>query len=73
MIDNNLFKQNKLENFVTLHQEDRNLNATLKFYYLTEEKESTGYELYKEGGYLGFTPASWNSDMGIFHMFKHLK
>lgn len=48
------------------------MNTSLKFYYLTEEKESTGYELYANGGYLGFTPSSWHSDMGIFHMFKHL-
>ena len=45
------------------------LNASLKFYYLTDEKESTGYDSYRGGGYLGFTPNSWYSDMGIFHQF----
>jgi len=48
------------------------LNSSLKFYYLTEEKESTGYDLYQGGGYLGITPNSWHSDMGVFHMFRHL-
>ena len=58
-----------MQNFFVLHDQNNkvSLNASLKFYFLTEEKESTGYELYKGGGYLGFTPNSWHSDMGIFH------
>lgn len=48
------------------------MNASLKFYYLTEEIESTGYEAYQGGGWIGFTPNSWNTDMGLFHLFKNM-
>ena len=52
---------------------DDEFNSTLQFYYLYEEKESSGYDLYKGGGYFGVTPSSWQSEMGVFHQFRHLK
>ena len=61
-----------MQNFITLENSNGTLNSSLKFYYLTEEKDSSGYELYSNGGFMGFTPSSQQTDMGIFHMFKHL-
>lgn len=74
-IDNNLFQQEKLQNFITFQNYDNSqrFNSSLKFFYLTDELDSSGYELYENGGYMGFTPSSWKSDMGIFHMFQHVK
>ena len=73
MIDNNIFGQKKMQNYVAFHAENEELNSTMQFYFLTEEKESSGYELYKGGGYFGVTPSSWHSEMGLFHQFKHVK
>jgi hypothetical protein len=47
-------------------------NSSLRFYYLDKQIQTSGYELYHGGGYLGFTPSSWSDHMGIFHMFKTL-
>lgn len=48
-------------------------NASLKFYFLSEAREQKGFELYKGGGYLGITPSSWLSDMGLFYMLDKMK
>jgi hypothetical protein len=66
-IDGDQFSHKKMKNFVNFPGA---FNSSLQFYYLEEQKETSGYELYNGGGYLGFTPSSWSNDMGIFHMFK---
>lgn len=48
------------------------LTARLNFYYLEDEITSGGEDIYKGGGYFGFTPDSSNTDMGLFHMFENL-
>ena len=72
MIDNNVFEQSKMQNFVSVTQGKQIVNFTANFFYLSQEKESSGYEIYRSGGFLGFTPSSWKNDMGLFNMFKHV-
>lgn len=73
LIDSNLFGQKKFSDYIALtNTYDEHLYSKLNFYYLTEEINSRGYETYHSGGYLGFTPSSGSSEMGIFHMFQHL-
>ena len=72
-IDANKFSHKIMQNFISFPQSvDSNqaFNSSLYFYYLESQKETKGYELYDGEGYLGFTPSSWNDDMGIFKMFK---
>ena len=47
--------------------EGSDFNASLKFYYLLNQEDRKGYEQYYSGGYLGFTPSSHISEMGIFN------
>ena len=69
-IDSNLFVQKKYSDYVELaNTYDEHLYSKLNFYYLTEELNTRGYDVYRGGGYLGFTPNSENTEMGIFHMF----
>ena len=70
-IDFNHFSHQVMKNYVSVPgTQGRTFNSSLKFYYLDKQGETSGYELYKGGGYLGFTPSSWSDEMGIFHMFK---
>jgi hypothetical protein len=41
------------------------------FYFLSEELQTSGYEVYNGGGFFGITPSSWKN-MGIFSMFRHM-
>jgi hypothetical protein len=60
-----------MKNYISVPgTQGRTFNSSLKFYYLDKQGETAGSELYKGGGYLGFTPSSWSNEMGIFHMFK---
>ena len=60
-----------MRNYITIESTQGKFNSTLDFYYLHKMEESSGYEIYNNGGYLGFTPSSWKNQMGIFHMLKH--
>mmetsp|Transcript_1112 Transcript_1112/g.2040 ORF Transcript_1112/g.2040 Transcript_1112/m.2040 type:complete len:85 (+) Transcript_1112:604-858(+) len=61
-----------MRNFVQVQTDQGTLNASLNFYYLNSERESSGYEIYRSGGYLGITPSSWSNPMGLFAMMKHM-
>jgi len=62
-----------MQDYISIESSQVSLNSSLKFYYLDLEEKSEGYDIYQGGGYVGFTPSSWNSSMGLFTMFKRLK
>lgn len=71
IIDNTIFSHKKLQNYITIYANHQKLNSSMQMYFLNNVVESSGFQLYKGGGYMGITPSSWQSEMGIFHMFRH--